>query len=55
MSPSSSACRAESVRVIAREVGGSYGTRNPCYPEYPLVGVGGQARASTGEVDGGSS
>jgi len=28
---------AESVRVIAREVGGSYGTRNPCYPEYPLV------------------
>jgi len=27
----------ESVRVIAREVGGSYGTRNPCYPEYPLV------------------
>ena len=26
-----------SVRVIAREVGGSYGTRNPCYPEYPLV------------------
>ena len=28
----------ESVRVIAREVGGSYGTRNPCYPEYPLVG-----------------
>src|SRR5262249_44723857 len=21
-----------------REVGGSYGTRNPCYPEYPLVG-----------------
>jgi carbon-monoxide dehydrogenase large subunit len=28
---------AESVRVIARDVGGSYGTRNPCYPEYPLV------------------
>jgi carbon-monoxide dehydrogenase large subunit len=28
---------AESVRVIAREVGGSYGTRNPCYPEQPLV------------------
>jgi aerobic carbon-monoxide dehydrogenase large subunit len=28
---------AESVRVIAREVGGSYGTRNPCYPEYPVV------------------
>src|SRR5437867_1699922 len=27
----------ESVRVIAREVGGSYGTRNPCYPEQPLV------------------
>jgi carbon-monoxide dehydrogenase large subunit len=27
----------ESVRVIARDVGGSYGTRNPCYPEYPLV------------------
>src|SRR5262249_9659815 len=28
---------AQSVRVIARDVGGSYGTRNPCYPEYPLV------------------
>src|SRR5262249_55135986 len=28
---------AESVRVIARDVGGSYGTRNPCYPEQPLV------------------
>ena len=27
----------EAVRVIARDVGGSYGTRNPCYPEYPLV------------------
>src|SRR5262249_56130421 len=26
----------ESVRVIAREVGGSYGTRNPCYPGDPL-------------------
>jgi carbon-monoxide dehydrogenase large subunit len=27
----------DAVRVIARDVGGSYGTRNPCYPEYPLV------------------
>src|SRR4029450_12359136 len=28
----------ESVRIIARDGGGIYGTRNPCYPEYPLVG-----------------
>jgi carbon-monoxide dehydrogenase large subunit len=25
------------VRVVARDVGGNYGTRNPCYPEFPLV------------------
>jgi carbon-monoxide dehydrogenase large subunit len=25
------------VRVIARDVGGNYGTRNSCYPEYALV------------------
>ncbi len=26
-----------SVRVIARDVGGNYGPRNACYPEFPLV------------------
>ena len=26
-----------SVRVVARDVGGNYGTRNSCYPEYALV------------------
>src|SRR5881628_2334553 len=26
------------VRVIAREVGGNFGTRNSCYPEFALVG-----------------
>ena len=25
------------VRVIARDVGGNYGPRNACYPEFPLV------------------
>src|SRR6185436_2307501 len=25
------------VRVVARDVGGNYGTRNSCYPEYALV------------------
>jgi carbon-monoxide dehydrogenase large subunit len=25
------------VRVVARDVGGNYGTRNSCYPEFPLV------------------
>jgi len=25
------------VRVIARDIGGNYGTRNSCYPEQPLV------------------
>jgi carbon-monoxide dehydrogenase large subunit len=25
------------VRVIARDIGGNYGTRNSCYPEFPLV------------------
>jgi carbon-monoxide dehydrogenase large subunit len=25
------------VRVVARDVGGNYGTRNACYPEFPLV------------------
>jgi carbon-monoxide dehydrogenase large subunit len=25
------------VRVIARDIGGNYGTRNSCYPEYALV------------------
>jgi carbon-monoxide dehydrogenase large subunit len=28
---------ATGVRVIARDVGGNYGTRNSCYPEYALV------------------
>ena len=28
---------ATAVRVIARDVGGNYGTRNSCYPEYALV------------------
>jgi len=28
---------AAAVRVIARDVGGNYGTRNSCYPEYALV------------------
>ena len=27
----------DSLRVIAREVGGNYGTRNACYPEFALV------------------
>jgi carbon-monoxide dehydrogenase large subunit len=27
----------DSVRVIARDVGGGYGTRNSCYPEFTLV------------------
>ncbi|HEY3189863.1 MAG TPA: molybdopterin cofactor-binding domain-containing protein, partial [Solirubrobacteraceae bacterium] len=26
-----------SIRVVARDVGGNYGTRNSCYPEYALV------------------
>jgi carbon-monoxide dehydrogenase large subunit len=26
-----------SVRVVARDVGGNYGTRNACYPEFPLA------------------
>ena len=25
------------VRVVTRELGGNYGTRNNCYPEYALV------------------
>ena len=25
------------VRVVARDVGGNYGTRNACYPEFPLM------------------
>src|SRR6185503_10595462 len=25
------------VRVVAHDVGGNYGTRNSCYPEFPLV------------------
>ena len=27
----------ERVRVITRDVGGGFGIRSPCYPEYPLV------------------
>ncbi len=27
----------DAVRVVAREVGGNYGTRNACYPEFALV------------------
>jgi len=27
----------KAVRVVARDVGGNYGTRNACYPEFPLV------------------
>jgi aerobic carbon-monoxide dehydrogenase large subunit len=27
----------EAVRVVARDVGGNYGTRNSCYPEFVLV------------------
>jgi carbon-monoxide dehydrogenase large subunit len=27
----------DSIRVIARDVGGGYGTRNSCYPEFTLV------------------
>src|SRR5256886_6815863 len=26
-----------SIRVVARDVGGNYGTRNSCYPEHALV------------------
>ena len=30
-------CPEDRVRVIARDVGGGYGTRNSCYPEFTLV------------------
>ena len=30
-------CPEDAVRVIARDVGGGYGTRNSCYPEFTLV------------------
>jgi carbon-monoxide dehydrogenase large subunit len=29
--------KSEAVRVVARDVGGNYGTRNSCYPEFVLV------------------
>ncbi len=28
---------ADQVRVVTRDVGGGFGIRSPCYPEYPLV------------------
>ena len=36
----SSACRSIAVRVVAREIGGNFGTRNSFFPEFALVAWG---------------
>ena len=36
-SPPSSACRADEVQVVARDIGGNFGTKNSIFPEFPLV------------------
>ena len=50
-SPASSASRENAVRVIARDVGGNFGTRNAFYPEFALVCWAARRRRTAGEVD----
>ena len=40
------------VRVVARDVGGNFGTRNSCYPEFALVAWAARRARPAGEVDG---
>ena len=41
----------ESVRVIAREIGGNFGTRNSFFPEFAMVAWGSRAHRAAGEMD----
>ena len=41
-----------SVRVVAQDVGGNYGTRNSSYPEYSLVAWAARRLGPAGQVDG---
>ena len=41
----------EAVRVIAREIGGNFGTRNSFFPEFALVAWGSRPHRAAGEMD----